>query len=157
MYDEHLVHGSIKIETRRIRLYWRHFKGVFDDRIEKVRPKLHLLFMAIWRKQWKFSPYDVQIQSLVLFGATCSPFLLNATIDHHLKRFTDTTAKDIKRNIYVDNVQYTNDSEDEVIRFYERSKEIFLQAGMKLCEWATNSNELNAKIKLENDGKRTEK
>ena len=41
----------------------------------------------------------------VLFGAAPSPFLLGATINHHLDRHSDDEiARDIKDNIYVDNL-----------------------------------------------------
>ncbi|XP_070546142.1 uncharacterized protein [Ptychodera flava] len=40
----------------------------------------------------------------VLFGATCSPFILNAVIRTHLDTFDSDTANAIKEDIYVDNV-----------------------------------------------------
>jgi len=41
---------------------------------------------------------------VVLFGATCSPFMLNAAMNHHLNRNKSATSLDLLKNLYVDNV-----------------------------------------------------
>ena len=41
---------------------------------------------------------------VVLFGASSSPFILNATLDKHLKQYNDPVAEDMKKNIYVDDL-----------------------------------------------------
>ena len=46
----------------------------------------------------------------VAFGINASPFLLAATITHHLKKTGSKTAVEILRNIYVDNVVLTYDN-----------------------------------------------
>jgi len=51
----------------------------------------------------------------VLFGSTSSPFLLNATLLHHLNSFDTSIARDIKRNLYVDNIISGCNSEDQVV------------------------------------------
>ena len=100
------------------------------------------------------SPLDIYRFKVVLFGATSSPFLLNATVAHHLQKFETKTTKEIARNIYVDNVQYNSNSENEMKIFYENSKDIFEKAGMKLCEWETNSNILKEEIIRKSDGRK---
>ena len=40
----------------------------------------------------------------VLLGAAPSPYLLNATIQHHLIKQNDWTSEDLQRSIYMDNV-----------------------------------------------------
>lgn len=40
----------------------------------------------------------------VLFGAAPSPYLLNATIQHHLIKQNDWISEDLQRSIYMDNV-----------------------------------------------------
>ena len=100
------------------------------------------------------SPLSIYRFKVVLFGATCSPFLLNATITHHLDKEKCQTSKDIKRNIYVDNVQYNSNKEEDLVEFYKNSKDILKRAGMKLCEWDSNSNLLRNEIKTHEDGRK---
>ncbi|XP_068229526.1 uncharacterized protein [Palaemon carinicauda] len=55
---------------------------------------------------------------VVLFGATCSPFLLNATIKSHLAAVRkDTSCTEMvdmmRRGLYVDNLQFTSNNEEE--------------------------------------------
>ncbi|XP_069160496.1 uncharacterized protein [Procambarus clarkii] len=47
----------------------------------------------------------------VLFGATSSPFLLQATLDTHLKKSNSPNKMEISKNLYVNNFQETTNSE----------------------------------------------
>ena len=78
---------------------------------------------------------------VVLFGATCSPFLLNATIKKHLSMVKDET-EHIHKGLYVDNLLFTaNDSEEMMNYFYQVNK-IFSEAHLYLKEWLTNNSDL---------------
>lgn len=48
---------------------------------------------------------------VVPFGTSSSPFMLNATLDLHLKKFPSSVAKDMKYNLYVNNLISGCDSE----------------------------------------------
>ena len=84
------------------------------------------------------------------FGVISSPFLLAATINHHLEKFehevnskiapTDI-AKQIKDNMYVDNVITGANDVNDAIQFYKVSQDIFNAMSMNLREWASNSSE----------------
>lgn len=90
------------------------------------------------------SPIDIFRFKVILFGATCSQFILNATIDYHLEKYEgekDITDK-IRRNIYVDNLLGTASTTPELLNFYSKSKNILGEAGLCLREWATNDPEL---------------
>ena len=90
------------------------------------------------------SPIDTYRFKVILFGATCSQFILNATIDHHLEKYgeqRDITEK-IKRNIYVDNLLVTASTKTELQEFHSSSKKILGDAGLNLREWATNDPDL---------------
>ena len=52
---------------------------------------------------------------MVLFSSTSSPFMLNATLQHHLNSFDTPIACDMKRNLYVDNIISGCNSEDQVL------------------------------------------
>ena len=47
------------------------------------------------------SEFQVFRYKTVLFGSTSSPFMLNATLHHHLENFSTPVAKDIRDNMYV--------------------------------------------------------
>ncbi|XP_074653596.1 uncharacterized protein LOC141907754 [Tubulanus polymorphus] len=84
----------------------------------------------------------------VLFGATCSPFILNCTILHHLRNQVVTencrTSSDILRNIYVDNILTSCNSEENSLDYLKSSREIFSLAGMNLRSWSSNSEEVRS-------------
>ena len=89
---------------------------------------------------------------VVLFGATCSQFLLNATIQHHLQANDSSLARSILRNIYVDNLHHTADEEEDLIAFYEGARDVLGRAGLNLREWASNSPQLNSQAQADEVG-----
>lgn len=101
---------------------------------------------------WPRDPFDENSEILiyrfkvVLFGSTASQFLLNATIDYHLKFLNDSVSHSILRNIYVDNIQSTFETESQIVDFYHKSKSIMQSAGFTLHEWNSNSQKLNSSI-----------
>jgi hypothetical protein len=82
----------------------------------------------------------------VPFGVKSSPFLLGATVSHHLKLQRSPTADSIAQNTYVDNVVLGVNTVEDGIQFYRKSKAIFQEAGMNLREYASNSAELMQQI-----------
>ena len=83
---------------------------------------------------------------VVLFGSTASQFLLNCTIAHHLAQYAETTANELRNNIYVDNIICTFSKEDDLFRFYERAKAIMHEGGFNLREWSSNSMNFMSRI-----------
>ncbi|XP_078370370.1 uncharacterized protein LOC144654152 [Oculina patagonica] len=79
----------------------------------------------------------------VLFGAAPSPYLLNATIQHHLAKQDDWISEDLQRSIYMDNVVTGTDTEPEALQYYTSSRNYFQGAGMNLRQWTSNSPTLN--------------
>ena len=65
---------------------------------------------------------------LVPFGTTNSPFMLNATLDLHLSKFSSPVASDMKANLYADNLISGCSSEDEVIDYYKQARSIMGRA-----------------------------
>ena len=95
-----------------------------------------------------FSPSNLAIYRFrrVAFVVISSPFLLAATVKHHLSTFTNPLATEIAENIYVDNVMMGCDTVDEALEKYRLSKEIFQPAGMNLREFMSNSIEFMSQI-----------
>ena len=78
----------------------------------------------------------------VPFGVISSPFLLGATITHHLKTENTSFASGLLENVYVDNVITGLDGDDNPVQFYKNAKDVFARAGMNLQEFASNSPKL---------------
>jgi len=78
----------------------------------------------------------------VPFGVISSPFLLGATIKHHLKAENTSFASGLLENVYVDNVITGLDGDDNPVQFYKNAKDVFARAGMNLQEFASNSPKL---------------
>ncbi|XP_064472440.1 uncharacterized protein LOC135386465 [Ornithodoros turicata] len=85
----------------------------------------------------------------VPFGASSSPFLLAATLRHHLAgaadRYPDTTER-LKHGFYVDDLIVGATSDDDAFRLYQDAVSILAEAGMELRKWASNSPTMNSQF-----------
>ncbi|GFY53694.1 DUF1758 domain-containing protein [Trichonephila inaurata madagascariensis] len=80
----------------------------------------------------------------VVFGLSSNPFLLMATIYHHLeKESRNEVAVQLKDSFYVDNVVYGVQNEIELQRFQTIACEIMLKAGFELTGWVSSSDQQN--------------
>ena len=99
----------------------------------------------LWVKNIELPPTPDNVEVLrfarVPFGVISSPYLLSATIEHHLAKQGTEVADSILRNTYVDNVLGGVDSVDNAITYYQEAKEMFNSASMNLREWASNSDD----------------
>ncbi|UYV84341.1 hypothetical protein LAZ67_X001896 [Cordylochernes scorpioides] len=74
----------------------------------------------------------------VVFGLTCSPFILAAVLKYHLESIEDyrkPVADVLKRSFYVDNLVFSVDEPDELERIREVANDIMDEAKMTLREW----------------------
>ena len=69
------------------------------------------------------------------------PFLLGATVAHHLEKKANPAAEKVRKNIYVDNLITGMKTPIEAYQFYVEAKNIFQNALMNLREWMSNSAE----------------
>ncbi|CAL8127281.1 unnamed protein product [Orchesella dallaii] len=75
----------------------------------------------------------------VVFGMNCSPFLLAATIKHHLSSVDNQEfAEKLLNSFYVDNVVTSVSSHQEFEDFREKATAIMKSAGMELRQWASS-------------------
>ena len=73
----------------------------------------------------------------VVFGVTSSPFLLNATIKHHLSKYLDNEKEILERvgnDLYVDDLVSECNERSEG-KTYDKSKAIMSDAGFDLRKW----------------------
>ena len=68
-----------------------------------------------------------------------SPFLLAATIKHHLTKAASPIAHHIADNMYVDNMITGVETSRQADELYKKAKTLFQSASMNLREWASNS------------------
>ncbi|XP_066963167.1 uncharacterized protein [Macrobrachium rosenbergii] len=91
---------------------------------------------------------------VVCFGATCSPFLLQSTLNYHFNNHSHPLAKSLMSCFYVDNFLCTYENVEQMLADYPVINHILEQAGMPLQEWVSNSAQFNEYIcaeKLVND------
>ena len=86
----------------------------------------------------------------ILFGTTCSPVILNATMLKHLKTHPSNTTEKLKQDIYVDNVLSSFAEEDELLSFYQESRNVMSEGGFNLRSWSSNNVKLQNLAKSEN-------
>ena len=78
---------------------------------------------------------------VVIFGATCSPFLLQQVLLTHLTNHVD--GKPFVSKFYVDNYQNTYDDESQLVKDKFVLENVMNEAFMPLQAWASNSVEFN--------------
>ena len=81
----------------------------------------------------------------VVFGLTSLPFILNATVRHHLNKFSENESEFVKKfleDLYVDDSSSGCESVSEGKEFYEKCMSVSSSGGFHLRKWVTNSKEL---------------
>ena len=90
----------------------------------------------------------------VTFWVKSSPFLLNATIRHHLTSVRQShVVQELTDNLYVDDWLSGADSETKANDMFLEARSTMLYAGMSLAKWSTNSEILANKVYSELDSK----
>ena len=85
----------------------------------------------------------------VVFGVSSSPFLLNTTIKCHMEKFSSShpeLVRQLLQSIYVDDVVFGADSEENAFSLYKESKDVLRSGGFNLRKFVTNSPSLQEKI-----------
>lgn len=76
----------------------------------------------------------------VLFGATCSPFILQATLMKHFGyRNNNRVSEILKKDLYVDNVISSFSDKDTLINFFHDTGNLMSSADFNLRPWMSNS------------------
>ena len=79
----------------------------------------------------------------VLFGAVSSPFILYATLYHHLQHYNTPISNDIQSNLYVDNIVSGCETQTQTVEYFHRARDIMSSARFNLRAWVSNSQELS--------------
>ena len=79
----------------------------------------------------------------VVMGVASSPFLMNATLKHHLSQYDDSPVVcELRDNLYVDDWLSGADSEEKVTEMLQEASSIMSGAGMELAKCCSNSTDL---------------
>ena len=81
----------------------------------------------------------------VVFGVTCSPFLLNGTVRHHVSNYEvedPQFVNDFLSSLYVDDFNGGKDSVPEAFQLYTKAKSRMKEGGFNLRKWISNSEKL---------------
>ena len=150
--NECLYRGPVILEDLcGLLLRFRTHKVALTADIEKaflqvgLQPSDRDVTRFLWLKDPTKPPTKDNLQiyrfTRVPFGVISSPFLLGATILHHLEQAGTPTSKKIMKHMYVDNLLTGVNSSKEAREFYSESKEVFQESSMNLREWGSNSKE----------------
>ena len=83
-----------------------------------------------------FQPYRFKV---VLFGASSSPFMLNAAITFHLSEYPSPVSTNLLSSLYVDNVVSGCNTEQEATQYFLESRLLMNRSKFNLRAWASNS------------------
>ena len=82
-----------------------------------------------------------------IMGVTSSPFLLNATLRHHLGKYLGSELKELVQKVledlYVDDLVSGSESVEQGKFLFEKSKKVMSDAGFELRKWVTNDPKLS--------------
>ena len=81
----------------------------------------------------------------VVFGVTSSPFLLNATIRHHVTKYEayhPQFVSDFLTSLHGDDFKMGTDSVPEAFQLYTKARSIMKEAGFHLRKWISSSERL---------------
>ncbi|XP_054708165.1 uncharacterized protein LOC129217975 [Uloborus diversus] len=132
-------------------LNFRKFKIAFNADIEKAflmigiseRDRKFLKFL--WYSDSSSEEFKYMQMKRVTFGCKPSPFILSATIKHHIQKFENTHPKSVemlKSSLYVDDLYFGGNSVNEVLNLSSDAVTILKAGGFNLRKLRSNSKEL---------------
>ena len=71
--------------------------------------------------------------------ASSSPFILNATLNKHLNQYNDPVGKDVRKNIYVEDLISGVQHEEEAATYYNRARTLMSPVDFNLRSWTSNN------------------
>ena len=86
-----------------------------------------------------------------VFGVNASPFLLNATIRHHVSKYRELDAEFVRKileSFYVDDLVSGDGAVEKSFDLCNKAKTRMAQGGFRLRKWLTNSDVLKNKIEM---------
>ena len=84
----------------------------------------------------------------LLMGATCSPFVLNSVMMEHIEKNSENPefAKKVLESLHVDDLNSGENTKEEAIEFYNKTKDCLQKANFNLRKFQSNSKEIEQEI-----------
>ena len=106
---------------------------------ETDRDVLHFL----WVKDVNENPPEIVVFRFarVVFGVASSLFLLNATVQNHLDKYSSSHPRLVEQllsSMYVDDIFFGEENEDETFQLYKEAKDILQEGGFNLRKFLTS-------------------
>ena len=105
----------------------------------------------LWTQEKPMLQNEIKVTTLrmtrVPFGVSSSPFLLAATIRHHLRQYEEKypyVVKSLDECLYVNDYITGIETKENASELRTQAREIMASAGMDLCKWRTNNKDLQA-------------
>ena len=141
-----------------IMLRFRIFRVALVGDLEKafmnvsVHPDDTNVLKFLWVSNVHFDSPEIVVKRFtrLVFGVSPSPFLLNGTLEHHVKKYQDVDPEFVQRSLsglYFDDLSSGDESVDKSFQLYLKSKFRMLEAGFNMRKWSSNSPELIEMIK----------
>ena len=109
--------------------------------IEKYRDYVKIILRENWND---VSSRDIHFRfKTVLFGSTCSPFLLQATIAYHLKKIGMEFLLD---NLFVDDISLFSNNIEELLSWQNSAVKTLNMISMPLSKYVSNSTQVTKKL-----------
>ena len=105
----------------------------------------------LWVDDYKKEAPEVIVYRFcrVVFGLNASPFLLNATIRHHLNKYVSTDSGFVQKMLegfYVDDLVSGGNTNEEAFELYNKARLRMEDGGFRLRKWKTNDPKLRRRI-----------
>ena len=126
-----------------------------------IQPKERDVTRFIWMKDIGRPPTEDNLQiyrfTRVPWGIISSPFLLGATIKHHLEEGQELQSgtHNLMQDMYVDNLISGVNNDEEAVHFYRDTKKKFSDMSMNIRCWKSNSKVMNNSIPKEDQLEKT--
>ena len=141
-----------------IMMRFRCFKVALVGDIEKaflmvgVEERDRDALRFLWVKDPFADQPEVEVKRFtrLVFGLSSSPFLLNATLRHHMSKYAVSDPEFVKKfleALYVDDLSTGDQTVEGTYQLFLKSKLRMLEAGFNMRKWSSNSKELIEKIK----------
>ena len=103
---------------------------------------------VFWGMKIRFIVGDIRLCTVV-FGVSCSTFLLNATLKKHIEGYASQhghICNKIMNSLYADDINTGAQTVEETIEIYKKAIHIMKEGRFNLRKWRSNSDKVTKEI-----------